>query len=57
MRSRSFAKTVACLETYQILVIERYSRQLQVPPKEIRLARETFEALPRNVQQLLMSEP
>jgi hypothetical protein len=40
-------------EAYQILVLERSSRELHTPPKEIRLIRETFEALPRDVQQQL----
>ena len=44
-------------EAYQALVLERSSRELQSPPKEICLARQTFEALPREVQQLLMTEP
>jgi hypothetical protein len=40
-------------DTYQALVIERYRRRLQDPPREIRLARETFQALPRDVQLIL----
>jgi hypothetical protein len=44
-------------EAYQILVLERSRRELQSPPQEIRLAHETFEALPRDVQQLLMAGP
>jgi hypothetical protein len=44
-------------EAYQVLVLERSSRELQTPPKEIRLAREVFEALPRAVQQMLMAPP
>jgi hypothetical protein len=40
-------------EAYQALVLERSSRELQTPAKEIRLARKTFEALPRDVQRLL----
>jgi hypothetical protein len=40
-------------EAHQILVLERIRRELQSPPQEIRLPRETFEALPRDVQQLL----
>jgi hypothetical protein len=42
-------------EAYQTLVFER-SRREQAPPQEIRFAREVFEALPYDVQQLLMSE-
>jgi hypothetical protein len=44
-------------EAYQALVLERSRRELLSPPNEIRLARETFEGLPREVQQLLMAEP
>jgi hypothetical protein len=43
-------------EAYQVLVLERSSRELHAPPKEISLARESFEALPRDVQQLLTGE-
>ncbi len=42
-------------EAYQMLVLERRRRELQSPPQGIRLARETFEALPSDVQQLLMN--
>lgn len=44
-------------EAYQALVLERSRRELQSPPQEIRLARATFEALPREVRQLLMDQP
>jgi hypothetical protein len=44
-------------EAYQALVLERSSRELQTPPKEINLTREAFEALPPAVQQLLMEHP
>jgi hypothetical protein len=44
-------------QAYQILVLERFRRHRQKPPSEIPLARATFEALPRNVQQLLMEQP
>jgi hypothetical protein len=41
---------------YQSLVVERYRRRLEEPANEIRLARETFEALPREVQLILTAE-
>jgi len=44
-------------EAYQTLVLERSRRELQSPPQEIRLARETFEGLPHDVQQLLTAQP
>jgi hypothetical protein len=44
-------------EAYQALVLERSRRELQSPPQEIRLVREPFEALPPDVQRLLMAEP
>jgi hypothetical protein len=40
-------------EAYQVLILERSSRELQTAPNEIRLQRKTFEALPRDVQQKL----
>jgi hypothetical protein len=47
----------ACWEAYRVLVLERYRRRLQAPPVAIRLARETFESLPRDVQQVLIADP
>jgi hypothetical protein len=44
-------------EAYPVLVLERSRRELQSPPQEIRLSPEAFEALPRDVQRLLMPEP
>jgi hypothetical protein len=41
---------------YQTLVLERSRRELQSPPQEIRLMRDDFEALPHDVQQLLMGD-
>jgi hypothetical protein len=41
-------------EAYQAIVLERNRRELQLPPQEIRLAREAFEGLPHEVQHLLM---
>jgi hypothetical protein len=41
-------------EAYQAFVLERSRRELCSPPDEIRLAPHTFEALPREVQQILM---
>jgi hypothetical protein len=35
--------------------LERSRRDLHTPPKEIHLTHEAFEALPRDVQQLLMT--
>ena len=44
-------------EAYPVLVLERSRRELQSAPQEIRLSPEAFEALPRDVQRLLMPEP
>jgi hypothetical protein len=41
-------------EAYQALVLERSRRELHSPPDEIRLAPHTFEALPREVRQILI---
>jgi hypothetical protein len=43
-------------EAYQVLVVERSSRELQTPAKEIRLARSAFEALPDDVRRLLTGD-
>jgi hypothetical protein len=42
---------------YQALVLERSRRELQSVPNEIHLTREDFDALPRDVQHLLMAQP
>lgn len=42
---------------YQALVFERSRRELQSPPQEIQLTRDAFDALPHEVQHLLMAEP
>jgi hypothetical protein len=41
---------------YQALVFERSRRELQSPPQEIRLMPDDFEALPPDVQNLLMGD-
>jgi hypothetical protein len=41
-------------EAHQALVLERSRRELHSPPDEIRLAPHTFEALPREVRQILI---
>jgi hypothetical protein len=41
---------------YQALVLERSRRELQSPPGDIEMTRDDFEALPHEVQQLLMME-
>jgi hypothetical protein len=41
---------------YQALVLERSRRELLSPAKAIYLTREIFEALPPDVQQLLMAQ-
>jgi hypothetical protein len=44
-------------EAHQVLVLERSRRELQSPPNKIHLSREAFDALPREVQRLLMAPP
>ena len=41
-------------EAWIILTVELERRRLKAPPAEIRLGREAFEALPPDVQELLM---
>lgn len=41
---------------YQALVLERSRRELQSPSRDIELTRDDFEALPLEVQHLLMME-
>jgi hypothetical protein len=53
---RALGGLAAYLETYQALVLERNRRELQSPPREIRLRRAAFERLPRDIQ-LLLTEP
>jgi hypothetical protein len=44
-------------EVYHALDLERRRRELRFPPHEIRLTRAAFEALPPDVQHLLMADP
>jgi hypothetical protein len=44
-------------EAFHALVLERNRRELRSPPQEIRLTRAAFEALPPDVQHLLMADP
>jgi len=44
-------------KAYQVLLLERHRRRAGSPPNQIPLARAAFEALPTDVQQLLMAEP
>ena len=44
-------------EVNPALVLERSRRELQSPPKEIRLTRQAFDGLPHDVQQLLLAPP
>jgi hypothetical protein len=43
-------------EAYQALILERSRRELQSSPREIRLPREAFEALPEAVQAMLITD-
>jgi hypothetical protein len=44
-------------QAYQALVLERSRRELLSPPQAVQLTRDAFEALPLEVQHLLLAEP
>jgi hypothetical protein len=41
-------------DVYHALVLERSRRESRLPPQEIRLTREAFEALPQVIRRLLV---
>jgi hypothetical protein len=54
---RTLGGLTAHPEVYQALVVERSRRELLSPPREIRVTREAFAALPPAVRRLLTAEP
>lgn len=54
-RLRSLGGLSRYPEAYPVMVLERSRRERRASPREIRLVRVVFEALPADVQQLLMA--